>query len=113
MLTETTIDFRRLELMNTVSDLMVGLECLDNAEVERVAKTLRELANEYSAFGLGKIAHDIQVAAETGDLDTAFSMIPDLQNSLTQTSNYLRHLSKVLGSTPSLPSNYTSISQKV
>ena len=67
-----------LELSNTASDMLVGLKCLDTPEVVRVARRLKELANEYGASMLGVTARNIEHAATAGDLGAAQLLVPEL-----------------------------------
>ena len=84
MITQRNIDARILELSNTVSDLLVGLKCLDRPEVEREARRLKDQANEYGVPQLGMIAHNIERAAITGNLNAAQQFIPELHERLQQ-----------------------------
>lgn len=89
MLTQKIIDARILELSNTASDMMVGLDCLDTPEVEREARILKEQAHEHGLSPLAITAHKIEQAAASGDLDLARELIPELNLDLQRAEEYL------------------------
>ena len=77
-------DARMLVFSNTVSDLLVGLKCLDTTEVEREARRLKEQAKEYGASQVELTAFQIEQAAIAGDLDAAQMLVPELNDRLLQ-----------------------------
>ena len=68
----------------TVSDLLVGLECVDAPEVVHEARILEKLADECAVSPLGMTALKIELAATVGDLDAVQSIIPELKEHLQQ-----------------------------
>lgn len=73
-----------LSLSNNVSDLLVGLECLDAPELLFQALILRDQAEEYDVPMLMESAHKMEQAAIAGDFDAARSLLPELDHNLRQ-----------------------------
>jgi hypothetical protein len=84
MHTEKTIEALILELSNTASDLLVGLQCQDTAEVLRKALLLEKLANEYGVSSLAQTAQAIAHAAESGNLEVAILLETEIHVRLNQ-----------------------------
>ena len=93
MLTPNNIDARMSALSHTTSDLLVGLKCLDAPEVERMARRLKEQANEYGASQLEMIAHNLNLAAVALDLDAAQLLVPELNECLLQARESMHRFS--------------------
>ena len=84
MLTQNNIDARMSALSSAVSDLLVGLKCVDAPEVERVARRLKDRAKEYGLSLVGLTAHQIEKTAAAGNLDAAHQLVAGLKEQLQQ-----------------------------
>lgn len=93
MHTEKTIEAHILELSNTASDLLVGLQCQDTPEVVRKAVLLKTLAYEYGATSLAQTAQAMAQASESGDLETATLLESELHVRLNQAALLIRQSS--------------------
>ena len=88
MPTDIIIAEQMLELANTASDLLVGLQCHDTPEVLREARRLKDQAVKYGTGQLAITAHNMELAAASGDLDAAGLLIPELHNCLKSYSSH-------------------------
>ncbi|MEI6209447.1 MAG: hypothetical protein WCP20_21920 [Desulfuromonadales bacterium] len=84
MLTQKKIDARLSALSGIVSDMSVGLGCLDGPEVVYEARTLKDRADGYGLYQLGLLAHEIEQAAVAGDLDTVRQLFGEIHGHLQQ-----------------------------
>ena len=86
---DETIESQILALSHTASDLSVGLQCLDVQEVLLQSLKLKKLADEFGADLLSLNAQDMAQAAESGNLDAACLLEPELRTSLNQATQLL------------------------
>ena len=89
MLADETIEAQILALSHTASDLSVGLECMDIHEVQLQSLKLKKLADEFGADLLSLTAQDMAQAAESGDMEAACLLEPQLRTSLNQAAQLL------------------------
>ena len=73
-----------IELSNTVSDLLVGLNSSDGPEVIFQGSVLKKQADQWDVSGLRETALKIEQAASAGDLEAARLLVPELQHNLQQ-----------------------------
>ena len=88
MLTQNNIDARMSALLNTVFDLLVGLKCIDAPEVERMARRLKDRAEELGLSLVGLTAHQIEKTAAAGDLEAAHQLVAELKEQLQHQPDY-------------------------
>jgi len=96
MLTQNNMDARMSALSSTVSDLLVGLKCSDAPEVERVARKLKDRAEEYGLSLVSLTAHQIEKTSAAGDLDAAHQLVAELKEQLQQAPLLMRQTAGAL-----------------
>ena len=84
MLADETIEAQFLELSHATSDLLVGLQCKDIQEVLLQSLKLKKLADEFGADLLSLTAQAMAQAAESGNMEAACLLEPQLRTSLNQ-----------------------------
>ena len=89
MLADETIEAQILALSHTASDLSVGLQCMDINEVQLQSLRLKKLADEFGADLLSLTAQAMAQAAESGNLEAACLLEPQLRTSLNQAAQLL------------------------
>jgi hypothetical protein len=89
MLADETIEAQILALSHSASDLSVGLQCMDINEVLLQSLKLQKLADEFGADLLSQTAQAMTQAAETGNLEAARLLEPQLRTSLNQAAQLL------------------------
>ncbi len=94
MLTQDNVDARMSTLLSTTSDLLVGLQCFDAPEVERMARRLEKWANVFGVPQVGQTAHKIEQSAVAGNLAAAQRFIVELNEQLQHAPLLMRQTNR-------------------
>ncbi len=66
------------DIPNKLIVLQEALDKVDASSLQRDAHTLKGASANVGALALQEIAHQIEIAGESGDMDKASSLIPEL-----------------------------------